>query len=144
MENDSPRWSSASIWMFGTFGTGSKAGKRYHVRTLTALALIVVLPVLARVLHLPVGMLPWVDALIPAVGFGVIGMEWIRYLHGVDELERRLHWEALSITYVVMLVGAVTMGFVATAFRLNISPTWLILAELLRAAVLWHKSKQYR
>jgi hypothetical protein len=33
----------------------------------------------------------------PALGFALIGIEWVRYLHGVDELERRLHWEALSV-----------------------------------------------
>ena len=132
----------------GTFCTGSKAGRRYHTRSLVALALIVVLllvlPVLARVFHLPAAILPWVEVLVPALGFACIGFEWIRYLHGVEELERRLHWEALSITYVVMLVGAVSLGFLARSFVWNVSPAWLILAEPFRAAVLWHKSRQYR
>ncbi|MCX6608067.1 MAG: hypothetical protein NTV52_31385 [Acidobacteria bacterium] len=48
---------------------------------------------LARLLGLPEPFLSGLRVVAPALGFALIGIEWVRYLHGVDELERRLHWE---------------------------------------------------
>jgi len=128
----------------GTFGTESRAGRLYQNRTLLTLIAVVVVPVLARLLSMPEPLVSALRVVAPALGFALIGVWWVRYLHGVDEFERRLHWEALSVAYAVTIFAAVTLGALAREFQWNISPTTLILIEPLRAAVLWHKSKQYR
>jgi|GEM_PF-4608048 len=93
---------------------------------------------------MPEPLVPALRVVALTLGFALIGVWWVRYLHGVDEFERPLHWEALSVAYAVTIFAAVTLGALAREFQWNISPATLILVEPLRVAVLWHKSKQYR
>src|SRR5688500_7377834 len=95
--HETPTWPGSSILFWGTFGTSTPEGRRYHRRCYAALAALVVGYIVAAAL--PLAARDVVIAALPGVIFGYVIWEFRRYLNALDELARRIQLEALAWTY---------------------------------------------
>src|SRR5262245_11369525 len=110
METEQPedrdsKWPSLSMLMYGTFGSQTAEGARYHRqcwRTLIGLTLGEIL--LLTLYHVyRVEWLKTASGCLPAVAFAYIAWALRRYLLALDELARRLQLEAMAWTYLCCL-----------------------------------------
>src|SRR5689334_20083863 len=91
--NDSAQWPAAPMLAYGTFGTRTPAGRRYHFRAgmaLAAMAVCMFAGALARHVSPAAGL---IAAIAPRAAFAYIGWEFRRYLLALDELARRIQLE---------------------------------------------------
>lgn len=142
-EERSP-WPCRSLVLWGTFGTTTPVGRRYHNRSLAALAVFLLV-------HFLLGAwrdVPAVRALIaltPGAVFGFIAWELRRYLLALDELSRRIQMEAITWTYLLGLVAAMAWAGLATAYGSSwyLHPAWFLLLEPVRGFVLRSVARRY-
>ncbi len=134
-------YSACTILALGTFGNKTPAGRRFHNRCLTALALLMVSTFAVALLPRELRTWGW-----PVAGLWVSYINWElwRYLNHIDELQRRLQLEAMAFTYVVGIAIAITLGSLALFLRWDINPGLLIFLEPLRGWRLWVLTKRYQ
>ena len=136
---ESRGWPTAPILLWGTFGKGSAAGRKYHFRA--GMALVVALSV--ALLTVRLRWLAPVSVFMPAATLAYIGWEFRKYLSGLDELGRRIHMEAICLTYLTALVLIAAAGGYAALAHINVNPIWLVLIEPIRAGWLWLTARRY-
>jgi hypothetical protein len=140
-------WPWASILLVGTFGRQSTGARRYHRRTFLALGgFLILFPVLMALASL--GDAPAARFLAPLLGgalFAFVGRELWRYVSGLDEMERTLQLEAMSLTYLIGMPVFVTAHFagVASAWSWHFPPLAYILLDIVRAIVLARLTRRY-
>jgi hypothetical protein len=148
--NERSNWPVCAMLSYGTFGKQTAAGRRYHIRSAIALAAMVILWPAAALLAKHFSNTPWlaIQSLAPGVAFAYIAWEFRRYLLPLDELGRRIQFEAIAWTYLTGLVVAELLGGVAIAYglhwdRLWLNPFWFILLEPVRGCFLYYVTRQY-
>jgi hypothetical protein len=147
MTNDAEQpttWPGSSILIWGTFGTSTPEGRRYHRRCLGALAILLAGHVGAA--FLPPSGSNIVTALLPGATFGFISWEFRRYLNALDELARRIQLEAVAWTYLTGLTLAITVGAVMLAYDIPptyANPIWFVVLEPIRGIWLYAVSRRY-
>ena len=142
-EKQASAWPSFDILVFGYFGAKTPDGKRFRDRTMTVgfvLGLIFAIPI-------PPGPpIPLLVALsiLPGLAFAYVGWEWWRYLNGLDELARRMQFEAAAWTYIVGLAAAMLVGGFCYVMHWNFNPgLFYVLLEPIRTSRLWVLSRRY-
>jgi hypothetical protein len=136
--NNSPQWPTAPMLMYGTFGTRSPAGRRYHFRSGLALAAMVVCMLSGVLLSAPV-----LTALAPGAAFVYIVWEFRKYLSALDELARRIQLESIAWTYLSGLAVAMLLGGLGLVYGWLPNPLWFIVLEPVRAGWLYFVSRRY-
>lgn len=130
-----------AILAYGTLGSNTPAGRRYHRRSGMALLLLLVwMVVVASLGH---STLRLVTPLVPGLVFLYIVYEFRRYLLALDELARRMHMEALAWTYLAGLALAMLVGGVSAGVGWQVNPMWFIVLEPVRAGFLFVISRRY-
>lgn len=144
------RWPYANLFLFGTFGARSAEGRRFHVRAYAALGVVALYGFLLSPLspfahHLPLRS-PWnfASALVPGLSFAYICLEYRRYLAGLEELARRIQYEAITFSYCLMIVLGLLIGCIGLSAHWQINPAWVILAEPIRGLGLVLAARRYR
>lgn len=139
--NEPSRWPIGAILGYGTLGSSTPAGRRYHRRSGMALsALLVWMVVVASFDH---STLRLVTPLVPGLVFVYIVYEFRRYLLALDELARRMHMEALAWTYLTGLALAMIVGGLSARLGWQVNPMWFIVLEPVRAWFLFVASRRY-
>src|SRR5262245_29104212 len=110
-------WPGSSLLIWGTFGTSTPEGRRYHRRCWLAMGGLLVGYLIAMVLPRAAGDL--VSAIVPGAFFGVISWEFRRYLNALDELARRIQLEAVLWTYLTGLTMACAVGGAMLAYDIR-------------------------
>lgn len=137
-------WPASSLLLWGTFGTSTPEGRRYHRRCLLALGVLLVGTLIANLGSPEAGALAM--AVLPGVTFGFISWEFKRYVDALDELARRIQLEALAWTYLTGLTLACALGGVMLAFDLRYEFQnffWVLLLEPIRGGWLYAVSRRY-
>jgi hypothetical protein len=137
-------WPGSSILIWGTFGSSTPEGRRYHRRCCFALGLLFVGHWTAASLPHTAGQL--LVAILPGAAFAFISWEFKRYLDALDELARRIQLEALALTYLTGLTLACALGGVMRAYDLEpwfFGPLSFIWLEPVRAVWLYAVSRRY-
>ncbi len=144
--NEDSRWPTAPMLAYGTFGTRSLAGRRYHLRSGLALAAMVACIVAGVLLRhsVPHGILKVVTALAPGAAFLYIAWEFRRYLSALDELARRIQLESIAWTYLCGLAVAMLLGGIGLVSGWRLNPAWFIVLEPVRAGWLCFVSRRYQ
>jgi hypothetical protein len=137
----------ASMLLVGTFGRQSPAGRRYHVRTMLALAVVLAGIFLGPIVGIGLG-LPgwgWIPALAVAGAFCYVAHALWQYTSGLDELSRRLQLEAMSLTYLIglaLFMSIAGLSFVIPA--LAEIPAWSYLVlDVIRGGVLFVVARRF-
>ena len=146
-EGDSPHWPASAMLLYGTFGTRTLAGRRYHIRSGIALAVIAGWILLAGAVLRATGAsrsAHVLTALVPGIAFAYIAWEFRRYLRALDELARRIQLESIAWTYLTGIALAVLFGGVVlvTGWRLN-PILFIVVLEPVRAGWLYFVSRRY-
>jgi hypothetical protein len=61
----------------------------------------------------------WLAAWLPAAPFAVLLWQLVRAVRGADELERRLHLEAMAVAFPVMMLLLMVLGLLEIAVPLD-------------------------
>jgi len=130
--------------LWGTFGTKTPAGRRYHNRSLAALAVFLFVQ-FAFGAWREVPAAGALIALTPGIVFGFIVWELRRYLLSLDELSRRIQMEAITWTYLLGLVAAMAWSGLVMAYgsSWHIHPVWFLMLEPVRGFVLRSVARRY-
>jgi hypothetical protein len=149
-QNEGSTWPACAMLSYGTFGRQTAAGRRYHIRAAIALAAIAVLWPAAAFLAKHFPNTPWlaIQSVAPGIAFAYIAWEFRRYLLALDELARRIQFEAIAWTYLTGLIIAALLGGVAMAYGLHwdvlwFNPFWFILLEPVRSCFLYYVARRY-
>ena len=137
-------WPGSSILIWGTFGTKTPEGRRYHNRCTAALAFMVAGAILSN--FLPSGPSRFFQAVIPGAAFTFIAWEFRRYLLALDELARRIQLEAIAWTYLTGLGLSMLLGGILFSYTLPVwfpGPWYYIFLEPVRAVWLYVISRRY-
>jgi hypothetical protein len=152
---ENPRFSTFATLFWGTLGTKTPAERRYKTRTCLAAALLFCWIVFALVVHFrPKPTIFVITDLLWGTAITYIVWELRRYLYTLDELARRLQFEAMAWTYLTGFVLAVWVGVLAPfshtlmhwSFKqslLLLSPFLYVLLEPVRAGWLYYLSRRY-
>ena len=143
---DDSQWPTAPILAYGTFGTRTPAGRRYHFRSGVALAAMVACMLTSVLLRssLPKGSPDVLTAFAPGAAFIYIAWEFRRYLAALDELARRIQLESIASTYLCGLAVAMLLGGVGLVYGWRLNPFWFIVLEPVRAGWLYFVSRRYQ
>lgn len=139
---------------YGSFGMKSPAGRRYHIRTGFALALLVIVWPLSFWLGMagasPSLLSRVIAGLAPGLAFGYIAWEARRYWLGLDELARRLQLEAAAYAYLAAVVVSTLLGglscilFSGSWVWAWCNPLWVfVIAEPARGVILYFLARRY-
>lgn len=139
--NEQSGWPIGAILGYGTFGSHTPAGRRYHRRS--GIALTTLLVWMFVVASLDRSTLRHVTPLVPGVVFLYVIYEFRQYLRALDELARRMHMEALSWTYLTGLALAMLVGGISATVGWHVNPMWFIVPEPVRAGFLFVVSRRY-
>jgi len=82
--------------------------------------------------------------LAPGVAFSYMAWEFRKYLAAMDELERRIHMESITWTYLSGLAIAMLLGGFSQVYGWRLNPAWFILLEPVRARWLYFVSRRYQ
>jgi hypothetical protein len=149
------QWSAFSTLFWGTLGTKTPAERRYKTRTFLAAGSLLCWVLFAFVVHFrPKPMIFVITDLSWGTVITYIAWELRRYLFTLDELARRLQFEAMAWTYLTGFVLAVWLGVLAPfshtlmnwPFKqslLLLSPFLYFLLEPVRAGWLYYLSRRY-
>ncbi len=141
--DETTTWPGSSLLFWGTFGTSTPEGRRYHRRCYTAMGLMLI-GFIGGAALLPPAARDIVIAAVPGIGIGYISWEFRRYLSALDELARRIQLEALAWTYLSGFTIACAVGGVVHAYDLPFpSPLWFAVMEPLRGVWLYAVSRRY-
>lgn len=137
-------WPYGSILLWGTFGSRSPEGRRYHRRT-TAALIIMVLSFLVFGAWADRGVISLALALTPGATFAFVGWEFVRYLQSLDELARRLQLDAIAWTYGIGMVAATLVaGFgMQSGHPATVNPAWFLVLEPVRGVVLYRLARRH-
>ncbi len=147
--DDTPKWPKSHMLIYGTFGWKTQAERRFKLRGFLALGVMfgcVAAGFALNALH--VVALP-VKAMVffPGILMAYVVWEWRRYLCSLDELARRMQFEAAAWTYATGLVGAMLLGALAVAIGWphdsKLLFFWFVLLEPVRGAYLYLLSRRY-
>jgi hypothetical protein len=154
-KTESSQWPACPILLWGIFGTKSPAERRVLMRSCYAAAVAVAWILIALNLHLTSKsvFLP-VTALLAGAVITFIAWEFRRYLLQLDELARRMQFEAMAWTYLTGFALAAWLGVLLPFSRtlmhwpykpgyLLLSPFLFFLLEPVRAAWLYYLSRRY-
>jgi hypothetical protein len=152
-----PGWPMGSMLSWGTFGTRAPAERRFVLRSAIATAIIVgwVLLDFATGFR-PKPAMIFITALLPGPALTYIAYEWRRYVLTLDELARRIQFEAAAWTYITGLLLAMWLGDISFITRWPHYPKLLVprvlvsvtfflfgLLEPIRCAYLYLLSRRY-
>jgi hypothetical protein len=84
-----------------------------------------------------------ITAIAPGLTFIYIVWEFRRYLLALDELARRIHFEAIACTYLVALPAAMLFGGLGLVYDWRLNALWFVAFEPVRAAWLYFISRRY-
>jgi hypothetical protein len=152
-----PRWSMGSMLSWGTFGTHTPAERRFIIRSAIAALTVVGWALLDFATGFrPKPAMTFITALLPGPALTYIAYEWRRYVSTLDELARRLQFEAAAWTYITGLVLAMWLGGISVIVRWPHYPKLLVpwvlvsvtfflfgLLEPIRCAYLYFLSRRY-
>ena len=139
--NEQSRWPVGAIFGYGTLGSGTPAGRRYHRRSSIALLVLVGWIILAS--NVRDSTIRMITPIMPGAVFLYIVYEFRRYLLALDELARRMQMEALAWTYLTGLAVAMVVGGLSTTAGWRINPMWFVILEPVRALFLYVASRRY-
>jgi hypothetical protein len=140
------QWPTAPMLAYGTFGSRTPAGRRYHLRAGIALAVMAVCMfggALARSV-VPQARPELLAAIAPGAGFLYIAWEFRRYLASLDELARRIQLESIAWTYLTGLAIAMLLGGFGVIYGWRINAGWFIMLEPVRSAWLYCVARRYQ
>ena|ERR1051326_1919002 len=142
------RWPAFPILFYGTFGSRTSAGRRYHRQFGIALG-VLVFGMLALTMFradIPAEIHRPLIGLLPGAVFIYIAWSCYGYLRTLDELARRMQLEAMAWTYLTGIAAAVLLGGLALAYNWGqwfLNPVWLLILEPVRGAWLYVVSRRY-
>lgn len=149
-QNESSTWPKASIFFWGSFGSNDPAGRAYHRSCLIALGGMLAWLAIEKFVPLRVVRRDLWSAspLIITLGIGYIAFAFRRYLLSLDELARRLQFEAIAWTYLTLLPFALGFAALSRVEHWYFSPAWpllgwFVLAEGMRAGWLYLGTRKY-
>jgi len=104
------------------------------------------LPLRSEFLHpfVSKGILDPISALVPGVAFSYMAWEFRKYLAAMDELERRIHMESITWTYLSGLAMAMLLGGFSQVYGWRLNPGWFIVLEAVRARWTHFVSRRYQ
>jgi len=149
------QWSTFATLFWGTLGTKTPAERRYKTRTCLAAGVLICWVVFALAVHFrPKPMIFVITDLLWGTVITYIAWELRRYLFTLDELARRMQFEAMAWTYLTGFVLAAWLGVLAPfshtlmhwPFKqslLLLSPFFYFLLEPVRAGWLYYLSRRY-
>jgi hypothetical protein len=154
-KTEGAQWAACPILLWGIFGTKSPAERRFIMRCCYAGAVAAGWVVVAFSLHLTTKRV--FRPVIALLGGGVItyiAWEFRRYLLQLDELARRMQFEAMAWTYLTGLALAAWLGVLLPFSRtlthwpykpgfLLLTPFLFFVLEPIRAAWLYYLSRRY-
>jgi O-antigen/teichoic acid export membrane protein len=113
------------------------AGRRYAIEfTLSMVAYAVVLIVSIKVIeHGLSPALKLVFALLPLIPIGFVFAAIVRYMSSIDELQRRIQIESLSLAAGITALLAITYGFLETVGLPHLS-AWFTYAAVMVAWII--------
>ncbi|HNY39210.1 MAG TPA: hypothetical protein PKJ41_02395 [Bryobacteraceae bacterium] len=144
--SDSPHGPTA-ILANGKFDARSSAGRRYRLRSGLALAAFVIWWMFGSDLLRPLvsrGILDPISALAPGVAFSYMAWEFRKYLAAMDELERRIHMESITWTYLSGFAIAMLIAGLSHVYGWRVNPGLFLLLEPVRAGWLYFVSRRYQ
>jgi hypothetical protein len=152
--HDVSQWPKLDMLTWGTVGSKSPAERRFILRSCIGLSIVLLCVVAAVALRrVHVGPLSTAKAIAFLPGFLIayVAWEWRRYISSLDELARRMQFEAAAWTYVTGLVAAMWLGALAVVIgwphgskALISVPFFLfVFLEPVRAAYLYLLSRRY-
>lgn len=152
---DESRWSALRIVLFGTFGGGSAAERRYLCRSGIALAVAAAWAAIVVIFHFhPKRIFLPLTLLVGSSSITYVAWELRRYLLALDELARRMQLEAMAWTYLSGMVLAAWLGVLAPLSHtvllwdyrqtlILLFPFAYMLLEFVRAGWLYILSRRY-
>jgi hypothetical protein len=108
----------------------ARADDRRHLRDITlglVAYLLLMLLVWPRAMHLESGWLKAIGVLLPVVPFAWVVRTLLRVVMGGDELEQRIHLQALGIAAGVVGLGSLALGLLAIAKMVDFSALALVM-----------------
>ena len=156
-DEEMPRWSVGSILFWATFGTKTPAERRFISRSSIAGGIVAGWALLDFIVGFrPKPAMFLITALLPGPAFTYMVWEWRKYVLTLDELARRMQFEAATWTYATGLVLAMWLGGVAAVVhwpgylaplgpRITVSITLFLfgLLEIVRSLYLYRLSRRY-
>jgi hypothetical protein len=142
------RWPAFPILFYGTFGSRTPAGRRYHRQFGIAL-FVLALGMLALTMfraYIPEQILRPLMGVLPGGVFAYIAWSCYGYLRTLDELARRMQLEAMAWTYLTGIAAAALLGGFALAYNWGqwfLNPIWFLILEPVRGAWLYVVSRRY-
>ncbi|MGD1077744.1 MAG: hypothetical protein ABR881_05420 [Candidatus Sulfotelmatobacter sp.] len=152
---ENPRFSAFATLFWITLGTKTPAERRYKTRSCLAAGLLICWVLFALAVHFrPKPMIFVITDLLWGTVLTYIAWELRRYLFTLDELARRLQFEAMAWTYLTGFVLAAWLGVLAPFSHtlmhwpykqslLLLSPFLYFLLEPVRAGWLYYLSRRY-
>ena len=149
------RWSTFATLFWTTLGTGTLAEKRYKRRCCFAAAIAICWVLFAVLVHFrPKPLIFDITALLGGMVITYMALELRRYLFTLDELARRIQFEAMAWTYLTGFILAAWLGVLAPFSHtlmhwpykqglLLLSPFLYFLLEPVRAGWLYYLSRRY-
>jgi hypothetical protein len=143
---DRSAWPTLTMMLLGCFGRDAGSTK-WPKRSFYALAVMLIGMVGSSALkgYVPELALSFFVTLNSGLAMGIIYWTTWRYMQDLDELHRRVMFEAIAFSFVVTMTLAMTLGVLELAFRTNISIVWaFVMGEILRGVGLVLASRKYR
>lgn len=134
-------WPYSSLLLFGYFGKHAPGGRTLAFRTTAALIIFFVGVYLITITQNPLFKL----ALITTSPLAVVIVMWAykEYLAGLDELSRRIQYEAFAFSYGAAIAIALTLFTASIYLETLLLPLWVIVAEALRGIALVFIARKY-
>ena len=134
-------WPYSSLLLFGYFGKQAPGGRTLAVRNTIALVIFFVGVYLITITQNPLFKL----ALITTSPLAVVIIMWAykEYLAGLDELSRRIQYEAFAFSYGAAIAIALTLFTASIYLETLLLPLWVIVAEALRGVALVFIARKY-
>lgn len=129
------------MFYYGTFGSNSAQGARYHRQCMLGLVVLVAGEIVFNVLYsrFAIPSFHRIAQILPGGAFAYIAWSLRRYLLALGELARRMQLEAMAWTYPTGLVAAM----LPFGFGVSLNPAWFLALEPVRATWLVVISKGY-
>ena len=143
---DGSEWPTLTMMFLGCFGKDAGSMK-WHKRGYYAAAVVFLGLFASSALkgYLPEAVLAVFVTVCAGSGMGVLYWTMWRYMQDLDELHRRVMFEAIAFSFVVTMTLAVTLGVLELVIPTNIGIIWaFVMSEPLRGVGLVLASRKYR
>lgn len=140
-ESTNSSWPYSSLLLFGYFGKQAPGGRTLAIRTTSALVILFAGIILISITQNTLLKL----ALITTSPLAVVIVMWAykEYLAGLDELSRRIQYEAFAFSYGAAIAIALTLFTASIYLETILLPLWVIIAEAFRGVALVVIARKY-